>query len=128
MNKLRAYLVLPLALFALAAAALAADPNGTWKWTTSTPNGQSFDQTLTLHYKDGALTGTVSTPRGDSAISDATFANDTVQFSVVHERNGHKRVVKYQGKLEGDAIKGTVEMTGRDGEARSREWNPHRAS
>ncbi len=116
------------AFFAFALAAFAADPTGNWKWSTPAPNGQSFDQTLKLQYKDNVLTGTLSTPRGDTDISDASFASDTVQFSVVRERDGHKRVIKYQGKLDGDTIKGTVEMPSRDGENRSREWTAHRAT
>lgn len=65
---------------------------------------------------------------GETAISDTAFKDDTVTFSVVRERNGNKFTAKYSAKLEGDTLKGNIEMPGRDGgEARKLDWSATRA-
>lgn len=110
--------------------AASADPSGTWKWTQQGRNGGSgFEQTLKLELKDGKLTGTMlggQTPRGtmpDVAIGDASFKDGAIAFSITREFNGNKMVFKYEGKLEGDTIKGTSERPGRDGgQSQKREW------
>ena len=112
---------------ALATAALAADPAGTWQWATRSPNGD-IPTTLKLESKDGQLAGAYSNQFGDTAISNATFQDDVLAFEVVRQFNGAKFVVKYRGKLEGDAIKGSIEAPGRDGgEPMKLEWNAKRA-
>ena len=107
----------------LTAAAFAADPTGTWKWSQPGRDGQTMEQSLTLELKDDKLTGTLKGRRGETPISDATFKDDTVAFSVVRERDGNKWTSKYTGKIEGDTLKGSVEMPGRDGgEPTKRDW------
>ena len=92
----------------------AADPTGNWKWSITPPNsGQSFESTAKRVFKDAKLTGTVTGRMGETAISDASFGPDgAIAFSVVRERDGQKFVVKYAGKLVGDAIKGTIDFPG----------------
>jgi hypothetical protein len=114
------------AVGALAAVAFAADPTGTWKWTTSSPNGE-IKTTLKLEAKDGQLTGAYSNQFGDTAISNASLKDDAIAFEVVRDLGGNKYVVKYRGKLEGDTIKGTIEAPGRGGgEALKLDWNARR--
>lgn len=111
---------------AFAAAARAADPTGTWKWTTRSPNGE-IETTLKLETKDGILTGAYSNQFGDTAISNASLKDDVIAFDVVRDLGGTKYVVKYHGKLEGDTIKGTLEAPGRDGgDALKLDWNAKR--
>jgi hypothetical protein len=107
------------------AASAKADPGGTWTWTVSTPNGQSFESTATFKREGDKLTGTVSGRRGDTAISDGQFKDGTLTFTVMREREGRKMVSKFQGKLEGDTIKGTMTMDRGDG-AQSRPWEAKR--
>lgn len=108
------------------AAALAADPTGTWKWTTRSPNGE-IETTLKLELKDGKLAGAYSNQFGDTAISSGSFQDDVIAFDVVRNLSGNKYVVKYRGKLEGDTIKGTIEAPGHDGgEALKLDWNAKR--
>lgn len=128
MKLLQTLVLAPVAAFVLTVSAFAADPSGTWKWTATGPGGQSFESTLKLEMKDGKLAGTITNRRGETPISDATFAGDQVKFSVVRERDGQKWTSKYDGKLEGDTIKGKYEMPGRDGgEARTVDWTATRA-
>jgi hypothetical protein len=120
--------ILALFLTVAAAFALAADPTGTWKWTTQSPNG-GIETTLKLETKDGKLTGAYSNQFGDTAISNASIKDDAIAFEVVRDLGGTKYVVKYRGKLEGDTIKGTLEAPGRDGgEAMKLDWNAKRAA
>ncbi len=115
------------ALASLAVAALAADPSGTWKWITPSPNGD-ISTTLKLESKGGKLVGAYSNQFGDAMISNASFKDDVLAFEVVREFNGEKFVVKYHGKLEGDTIKGTLEAPGGEGEGPLKlDWNAKRA-
>ena len=125
---------LTVAAFAADAAPAAASPTGTWKWTQQGRNGGAgFELTVKLELKDGALTGTMAGfqgPQGhvpDQAITDASFKDGVVAFSVTREFNGNKFTTKYSGKLDGDSIKGESERPGRDGNVRKSEWNPTRA-
>ena len=114
--------------FALGTAtlALAADPTGTWKWTTHSPNGD-IETTLKLESRDGKLAGAYSNQFGDAAISNQSFQDDVIAFDVVRDLGGNKFVVKYRGKLEGDTIKGTIEVPGPDGgDALKLDWNAKR--
>ncbi|MDQ5979791.1 MAG: hypothetical protein QG602_2766 [Verrucomicrobiota bacterium] len=111
---------------AAAVSALAADPTGTWKWTTQSPNGE-ISTTLKLESKDGKLTGAYSNAFGDTVISAVSFQQEILAFEVVRDLGGNKFVVKYRGKLEGDTIKGTLEAAGPDGgEAMKLDWNATR--
>lgn len=115
-----------LIVVAFAVAARAADPTGTWKWTTRSPNGE-IETTLKLELKDGKLAGAYSNQFGDTAISNAVLNDDAIAFDVVRDLGGSKYVVKYRGKLEGDTIKGTLEAPGRGGgEAMKLDWNAKR--
>jgi hypothetical protein len=113
---------------ALAAAAFAADPTGTWKWTAHSQYGD-IPTTLTLSVQDGKLVGAYSNQFGDTAISKAALKDDVITFDVVRSINGNEYVVKYHGKLDGDTIKGTIEAPGHDGgQAVTLDWNATRAA
>ncbi len=92
-----------------------------------------MERTLKLDYKDGKLTGTlVGATMGerqipDVAISDGSFKDGAVSFNIVTEFNGNKRTSKYQGKLDGDTIKGSIEREGRDGAMQKQDWTATRA-
>lgn len=122
----------------MSAVVFAADPSGTWKWTTQGRggggggSGTPRESTLVLAMKDGKLTGKLTTPgRGgdpmSTEISNASIKGDVISFTVEREFNGNKFVTKYSGKLAGDAITGEAESPGRDGQTMKREWNAKRA-
>ena len=59
------------------------------------------------------------------AISDGTFKDDKVSFSVIREQKGEKLTQKYTGTVSGDTIKGKVD-TERGGKSRSTDWEAKR--
>ena len=119
----------------LAAFAADASPAGTWKWTVQGRQGQGFDQTLKLDYKDGQLTGMLLGIQGgqfslpDTPIADASFKGGQIKFTVTREFGGNKVTTKYDGKLEGDTMTGTSERPNlQGGEPVKREWQARRAA
>ena len=126
MNSYRKWIASFFALCVITASAIAAEasPTGLWKWTVQgRQGGQGFEQTVKLELKDGKLTGIMpgreagqfSVP--DTAITDASFKDGLVKFAVTREFNGQKFTTKYEGKVEGDTIKGTFERSGMNGKA-----------
>jgi len=113
--------------FLAASAALAGDPSGSWKWKVTTPNGDAIDISLKLELKDGKLAGTYSSRFGDAPITEASFKDDAIAFSVEREFDGNKFTIKYQGKLDGDSMKGSLELPGfGGGDPTKMDWNATR--
>jgi len=105
--------------------ALAADATGTWKWTVER-NGQTFENTLKLKQDGEKLTGKITGRQGNETdIEEGKVKDDTVSFNVTREFGGNKVVMKYQGKLSGDTIKGDTKFE-RDGQEQTREWEAKR--
>jgi len=144
-------LALALVVPAQAADAKKADPNGTWTWTQpprgggdAPANATPRKSTLKLKVDDEKLTGTLSQPafgrRGqggdapatppapvETAISKGKVNGNEISFEVTRTRGENSFTTKYTGKIDGDAIKGKIEMPGRDGgDAVSRDWEAKR--
>jgi hypothetical protein len=102
-----------LAIFA-AAALLAADVNGKWVAQVTGRDGQSME--ITFNFKaDGAqLTGSVTTQRGETAISEGKINGDQISFSQVRQYPGHQMKQLYKGKVTGNEIKFTRQREGSD--------------
>ena len=145
--------VLVLGTSGLSAADKKADANGTWSWTQQGRGGQGGGggnanatprkSTLKLKAEGEKLTGTLTQPgfarrnQGDgggtppapveTAISNGKIKGDEVAFEVTREFGGNSRTAKYTGKIDGDTIKGKIEMPGRDGgDPVSRDWEAKR--
>jgi len=104
---------------------LAADVTGTWKWTVER-NGNTFENTLKLKQEGEKVTGKITGRQGtETEIEDGKIKDDTVSFTVTREFNGNKVVMKYQGKLSGDTIKGDTKFE-RDGQEQKRDWEAKR--
>lgn len=133
MKSLRFITAAAVAAFLTSLAAYAGDPTGTWKWSVQGRGGNPTEITAKLALKDGKLSGSVTMPgrRGGepttTEIGDASFKDDAIAFSVSQTFGQNTRVSKYTGKLEGDAIKGSSERTGRDGQIQKTDWNATRA-
>ena len=105
--------------------ALAADFNGKWTAQMETPRG-TMDFTFNFHVDGSKLTGTMTTPRGDTEISDGKVDGDNISFDVVRKFNDNEFKITYTGKADGpDSIKFSSqfgdrparEFTARRGEA-----------
>ncbi|MHB8522119.1 MAG: hypothetical protein ACYDH9_15345 [Limisphaerales bacterium] len=121
-----------LALGAFTQAQAGPDPSGSWTWTTPGRNGgPDRKSTLKLKVDGEKVTGTLSAPgRGgqgsDTEISDGKLKGDEVSFTVNREFNGNKITFKYNGKIDGDTIKGKIEIQREGQDARSRDWEAKR--
>jgi hypothetical protein len=108
-------------------AALAADFNGKWTADVTTPRGT---QTVTFNFKvDGsALTGTVSTRRGDIDISNGKVDGDNISFDQVMNFNGNSFTLSYKGTAQADGtIKFTRTFGGGNGDRPPQEFTAKRA-
>ncbi len=108
---------LTILLFALgSAAALAADFNGKWNGQVQGRNGM---QTLVFdfHVDGSTLTGKITTPRGDTDISNGKVDGDTITFDQVLNFNGNSFTITYTGKAAAD---GTIQFTRQFGSAGDR--------
>jgi hypothetical protein len=90
-------------------AALAADFNGKW---TAEVQGRMGTQTLTFdfHVDGSTLTGKITSPRGESDITDGKVDGDNISFTQKMSFNGNDMVINYTGKADGDTIKFTRQM------------------
>ena len=86
--------------------ALAADFNGKWSGDVTTPRGT---QTLTFdfHVDGTTLTGKITSPRGDTDITNGKVDGDNIAFDQVMNFNGNSMTMSYTGKADGDSIKFT---------------------
>ena len=104
------------------------NPTGTWEWSTKSPNGE-IPTMLKLESQEGKIAGVYSNQFGNTAISNASLQADVIRFDVVRDFGGKKYVVKYQGKIAGDTISGTIEAPGHDGgEGVKLDWNAKRTT
>ncbi len=107
-------------------AAEKANATGTWKWTAQgRGGGQPMEITLKLKQEGEKLTGALIRNEQETAISEGKIKDNTLSFQTSVERGGQTFVSKYQGKLDGDIIKGTIESE-RQGQKNTREWEAKR--
>ncbi|MBV8517698.1 MAG: amidohydrolase family protein [Acidobacteria bacterium] len=91
----------------------AASPiDGTWNLTVRAPQG-GVAITVTLHSEDGHLSGTFAGDRGSGDIRGGSFDGTTFDFTIsANAQNGAEATDwAFRGKLDGDAISGTVSTT-----------------
>ena len=95
---------------------------GEWNAEFITPGGVS-EFKLVFEVVGEKLTGTVKRERGDSALK-GTIKGDDIKFSYDINYNGRSLTLKYEGKVDGDNMKGEV-FFGESG--RSTDWSAKRA-
>ncbi|MFN7995782.1 MAG: hypothetical protein U0Q18_19380 [Bryobacteraceae bacterium] len=110
----------------LAVASFAADVNGKWLAQMQGRNGQTREVTFNLKADGNALTGSVTTPRGDVPISDGKVDGDQISFSQTMQFGGNEVKLLYKGIVSGDEIKFTRSREG--GEGRTQEFTAKRSS
>ena len=92
----------------------AADISGKWKGTAETPAG-TIERTFVFKVDGSKLTGDTTSDRfGKSTIEDGKIDGDNVTFTVTISFDGNEAKANYKGKLSGDIIKFTVQVTGLD--------------
>ena len=107
----RILLVLSL-LSAFALVAQAADISGQWVAQIPGRGGNTQETTFTFKVAGGALTGSITTPRGENPIADGKVSGDDVSFTQTMERGGNTMKFIYKGKVSGNEIKFTREREG----------------
>jgi hypothetical protein len=93
---------------------------GTWQWNFTMPDGAAVTPRLRFRVRNGELTGTSRFRRGsETDVTNITLQGSQVSFEVVREReDGEEIVTRYQGRLTGDTIKGTITSKSSGGEQR----------
>jgi len=121
-RRLAAAIVLLTAFVGVASAA--EDPTGTWK-STLMLGKKSQEVTIKLKVEGDKLVGTMGGGNRDAAITDGTFKDDKVSFTVIREQKGEKLTQKFTGTVSGDTITGKID-TERGGKSRSIDWEAKR--
>jgi hypothetical protein len=120
-------LLLALALLsATVSIVLAADVNGKWMAQVPGRNNQVMEVTLTLKADGEALTGAMSSARGELPIADGKISGDEISFTQTMQFGENKVKLLYKGKVSGDEIRFTRQREG--GEGRAQEFTAKRAS
>jgi hypothetical protein len=100
--------ILVLAFLALAATAMAADANGTWKGNLVTDDG-SRELTFNLKADGSKLTGTVAGLLDRPLdVNEGKVEGATISFFVMSEWEGNAVKLVYKGDVAGDEIKFTM--------------------
>jgi hypothetical protein len=113
-NKLTLLLVF---LGLAAITAVAADVNGQWIAQVPGRGGQLSETTFQFKADGTKLTGSITTQRGESAISDGKIEGDNISFTQTLEFGGNSFKFLYEGKVSGSEIKMTRKREGGQGQA-----------
>src|SRR5882724_7259404 len=98
-------------LLLLAASCFAADVDGKWTGTMSTPNGD-VPVNFTFKTDGAALTGTTTGPDGEIKISDGKANGNNISFSVTFDFGGMPLTINYKGVVAKEEIKFTLDIMG----------------
>jgi hypothetical protein len=85
-----------------------ANLEGQWVYSFTTPGGQTFEPVLRLEQNGSDLKGVVAIRDFETPISKGKVQGNNVSFEVVRERDGNTFKSVYNGKLEGNVLRGTV--------------------
>jgi hypothetical protein len=119
---MRKIFLLTFALLSLALVVQAADVTGKWVAQVPGRQGATTENTFTFKQSGETLTGTITTPRGETPISDGKVVGDDISFKQALEFGGNSITFLYKGKLSGDEIKFTREREGGGGKGGPQEF------
>jgi len=88
----------------------AANVSGAWESTIETPQGPGTS-TLTLKQDGESITGTEAGQMGEIALK-GSVKGDTITYALTLDFGGQQFTLTYTGKVNGDAISGTVDFGG----------------
>jgi hypothetical protein len=86
-----------------------ADVAGTWKLKVPVKNGPTFEPTVKFTQTGGAVTGTYTGEQGETPVADGLVLGDELTFEVNKQKDGKSYKLRYQGKVDGDKVKGAVD-------------------
>jgi len=109
--KIKILLVGAAALLVLLASAWAADVTGKWVAQVQGRNGMT-ENTFTFKVAGTSLTGSLTNPQGETAISEGKVNGDEISFVIVRKFGENEMKILYKGKVSGDEIKFTREFQG----------------
>lgn len=108
--KTKILLIGAVAVLALLVSAWAADVTGKWVAQTPGRDGSASETTFNLKVEGAALTGTVTTSRGESAISEGKVSGDEISFVIIRKMGENEMKTLWKGKVAGDEITFTREF------------------
>jgi hypothetical protein len=101
--------------------------DGTWRWTYKTPEGQSAEVAVKLKAEGEKLSGVFVSREGkEEPITEGTFKDNQLAFTVVRTVREEKMTFKYSGKLDKDTITGKIDFVREGQPPRPREWEAKR--
>ena len=84
---------------------------GAWNLTVESPQGM-VPVTADLRQEGDVLSGTVTSPFGQSNISNGSISGHEVRFTLSVEIQGTPMLVTFAGRVEGDRMRGMVTVEG----------------
>ena len=108
--RTKSLLIGTIAVLAMLASAWAADVTGKWVAQTPGRDGATSETTFTLKVEGTVLTGTMTSSRGESTISEGKVAGDEISFVIVRKMGENEMKTLYKGKVAGDEITFTREF------------------
>jgi hypothetical protein len=110
--KIKILLIGAAALLVLMASAVASDVTGKWVAQMPGRDGGTSETTFTFKADGANLTGTMSSPMGESPIAEGKVSGDEISFVIVRKFGENEMKILYKGKVAGDEIKFTREFQG----------------
>jgi hypothetical protein len=104
----------------------AVDATGKWSWTLKPQNGTEIVMWLDLQQDGEKLTGTITRGGITNPISEGKIKDNDLSFVVVREIGDNQTRMHYQGKLDGDTIKGNITLKLANGEDAMIDWTATR--
>lgn len=96
-------------------------PEGEWKWDLAFGEFRS-NYSADLKLDGRKVSGKVKSRDREYDVKQGRWQSGELTFTVERERDGVEIISKYRGKIEGDAIKGTIETSFGSAEPRSADW------
>jgi hypothetical protein len=84
------------------------DVSGVWEFTSETPRG-TMTRKVTFEQDGSKLSGTMETQMGSAPIKSGSIEGDKISFTVEFARGDRSFEMTYQGTVEGDTAKGTMQ-------------------
>lgn len=84
---------------------------GTWQWSLATPMGE-MQSRLILDQEFQEVSGKVSIQGWQIRIREQSLKGDQLSFRVRYNTEGQNVVMRFNGRVSGDTIKGSLEIQG----------------